>query len=32
MICRKLKNTFASSRCRTEKPCNGTAKATDLGP
>ena len=30
--CRKPKNTFASSRCRTKKPCNGTAKATDFGP
>ena len=31
-ICRKLKNTFANSRCRTKKPCNGTAKATHFGP
>ena len=30
-ICRKLKSIFASSRCRTEKPCNGTAKAIDFG-
>ena len=31
-IGRKLKNAFASSRCQTKKPCNGTAKATDFGP
>ena len=28
----QTENTCASSRCRTKKPCNGTAKATHFGP